>query len=68
MSVELVTTGIRAVTPQGIVTDDGREHPVDVLVCATGFDTGHLLSSLSIEGPGGRRLPRAELRARRQQP
>ena len=36
-NVELVTEGIEKITPTGIVTKDGREHEVDVLVCATGF-------------------------------
>jgi cation diffusion facilitator CzcD-associated flavoprotein CzcO len=36
-NVELVTDGIARITPTGIVTRDGRERAVDVLVCATGF-------------------------------
>jgi cation diffusion facilitator CzcD-associated flavoprotein CzcO len=36
--VELVTEGIERVEPRGIVTEDGRLHPLDVLVLATGFD------------------------------
>ena len=35
----LVTDRIARVTPTGIATVDGREHPLDVLVLATGFDT-----------------------------
>lgn len=35
--VELVTDAIERVTPTGVVTADGRHHPVDVLICATGF-------------------------------
>lgn len=30
---------IVSATGNGCVTDDGKEHPVDVLICATGFDT-----------------------------
>lgn len=30
---------ISKITEKGPVTADGREHPVDVLICATGFDT-----------------------------
>jgi cation diffusion facilitator CzcD-associated flavoprotein CzcO len=48
--VELVTTGIERITPRGIVTADGRERPVDVLVCATGFETVQLLSSVKVTG------------------
>ncbi|OAL38853.1 hypothetical protein AYO20_02059 [Fonsecaea nubica] len=30
---------ITAITPTGCVTEDGKEHELDVLICATGFDT-----------------------------
>lgn len=30
---------ISRINPKGPVTEDGREHAVDVLICATGFDT-----------------------------
>ncbi len=55
-NVALVTEGITRVTPQGIVTVDGHEHPLDVLVCATGFDVAHSLAHLDIRGRGGLRL------------
>lgn len=57
--VELVTTGIERITPRGIVTIDGRERPVDVLVCATGFETVQLLSSVQVTGLGGQTLRQA---------
>ncbi len=37
-NVALETTSIERITPTGIVTTDGRETEVDVLVLATGFD------------------------------
>ncbi|MBJ8345740.1 NAD(P)/FAD-dependent oxidoreductase [Antrihabitans sp. YC2-6] len=37
--VELVTERIEEITQTGIVTADGREHELDVLVLATGFET-----------------------------
>jgi cation diffusion facilitator CzcD-associated flavoprotein CzcO len=52
-NVELVTAPIELITAQGIVTADGRERPIDALVCATGFDAIHLLSTLQITGRGG---------------
>lgn len=55
-NVALVTDAIVEVTPQGIVTADGREHALDVLVCATGFDVEHSLAHLDIRGRSGRRL------------
>jgi cation diffusion facilitator CzcD-associated flavoprotein CzcO len=36
-NVELVTDGIREVTPTGIVAEDGVERPVDCIVLGTGF-------------------------------
>ncbi|GAB4583646.1 flavin-containing monooxygenase [Nocardia sp. IFM 10818] len=35
--VSLVTESIERVTERGVVTADGREHEIDVLICATGF-------------------------------
>ena len=43
----------------GLRTFDGVEHALDALVCATGFDTVHLLQSLAIHGRGGRTLAEA---------
>ena len=36
-NVSLVTSAIDSIGPRGIVTADGEEHPVDVIVMATGF-------------------------------
>lgn len=58
-NVELVTDGIERITETGIVTADGRERAIDVLVCATGFETVQLLSSITITGLGGRTLREA---------
>ena len=57
--VELVTTPIERFTETGIVTTDGSERAIDVLVCATGFDTQHLLSSITVTGRGGLTLAQA---------
>jgi cation diffusion facilitator CzcD-associated flavoprotein CzcO len=54
-NVELVTEGIARVTPTGIVTTDGRERPLDVLVCATGFDVEHSMA-VPVTGRGGASL------------
>jgi cation diffusion facilitator CzcD-associated flavoprotein CzcO len=35
--VSLITTPIERVTTSGIVTTDGVEHDIDILICATGF-------------------------------
>lgn len=55
-NVEVVTDGIRAITPTGLVANDGTERPVDTIVLATGF---HVIDSPSyrlVHGVGGRDL------------
>lgn len=37
-NVELLTTGIDSITPNGIRTKDGVERPVDALILATGYE------------------------------
>lgn len=58
-STDVVTAGIQGITPRGVQTDDGRTHELDVLVCATGYDTVHPLSGVRIEGLQGRLLSEA---------
>ncbi|KAI9510792.1 FAD/NAD-P-binding domain-containing protein [Russula earlei] len=48
----LETTGIARITPTGVELLDGRTHEVDVLVCATGFDTSFRYP-FSVVGRGG---------------
>ncbi|UQA92356.1 flavin-containing monooxygenase [Streptomyces halobius] len=52
--VDLRTTPIETITPRGIRTSDGREHALDAIVFATGFDalTGSQLA-VDIVGKGG---------------
>ncbi|MGL6234093.1 MAG: flavin-containing monooxygenase [Segniliparus sp.] len=56
--VGLVTQGIDSVSPRGIVTADGQEHPIDVLVLATGFHIydQHSTPSMPVFGVGGEEL------------
>lgn len=37
--VDVITSDIVKAVADGIVTADGKHHPIDALVCATGFDT-----------------------------
>jgi 4-hydroxyacetophenone monooxygenase len=55
-NVELITEPIREIRPSGIATADGREHPADVLVLATGFHAGRYLWPMEITGRSGTRL------------
>ena len=58
-NTELVTQGISRVTATGIQTTDGHLRELDALVCATGFDTVHLLSSVQVQGRNGLTLQAA---------
>jgi 4-hydroxyacetophenone monooxygenase len=55
-NVSLVTAGIREITADAIVTDDGERHPVDVIVFATGFHANRFLWPMEVVGRGGLRL------------
>ncbi|MBL1078195.1 NAD(P)/FAD-dependent oxidoreductase [Nocardia sp. 2] len=53
--VSLVTESIDRVTEHGVVTADGHEHRIDVLICATGFklwDKG-AIPPFPVRGRGG---------------
>ncbi|MFT3660422.1 MAG: NAD(P)/FAD-dependent oxidoreductase [Gordonia sp. (in: high G+C Gram-positive bacteria)] len=52
-NAELVTAGIEKVTPTGIVTADGVEHDVDVIVLATGFRAHDYMRPMRITGREG---------------
>ena len=55
-NAELITERITRITPTGIVTADGAEHPVDVIVWATGFHTIDSYTYFDIKGPHGQDL------------
>jgi hypothetical protein len=50
--VDLITSSIANVDDTGIITSDGQHRPVDLIVCATGFDTSCAPRFL-IKGRGG---------------
>jgi cation diffusion facilitator CzcD-associated flavoprotein CzcO len=41
-NVEIVRTSIQEITPEGLVTSDGKTYPVDVIIAATGYDTSYV--------------------------
>ncbi|MBX3705334.1 MAG: NAD(P)/FAD-dependent oxidoreductase [Pseudomonadales bacterium] len=55
-NVELVTTGIARITPQGVATVDGRLHEVDAIVVATGFKSNLFLWPMEVVGRSGTSL------------
>ena len=55
-NVTLVRDGIERVTSRGVVTGDGAERPLDVLVCSTGFQIEEVFMHLDVRGRDGRTL------------
>jgi cation diffusion facilitator CzcD-associated flavoprotein CzcO len=55
-NVEIVTSPIERIERGGVRTADGRSHPADTLIFATGFETTSFLAPIQIEGKGGRKL------------
>ena len=55
-NVSLEDTRIDHVEKDAIVLADGRRIEVDVIVCATGFDTANMVGTMEVIGRGGRNL------------
>jgi cation diffusion facilitator CzcD-associated flavoprotein CzcO len=55
-NVEVVTDAIAAVTRGAIVTADGRERPVDAIICGTGFHVTDMPFAGRVRGRDGRTL------------
>jgi 4-hydroxyacetophenone monooxygenase len=51
--VDLVTTPITEITPHGVRTADGEEHPADVLIYGTGFRASEFVAPMKVFGSGG---------------
>jgi 4-hydroxyacetophenone monooxygenase len=52
-NVHVVTDRIREITPNGVVTQGGRDYAVDVIIFGTGFKTTDFLWPMKITGRGG---------------
>ncbi len=52
-NVNLFTEKIREITERGVVTEDGVEHEIDVIVYATGFQASKFLTPMTIRGRRG---------------
>lgn len=55
-NVEVIGSGVSALTEDSIVDMEGNAYPIDAIIWATGFDTAHMLGGLEIAGRGGRTL------------
>ncbi|WP_353109700.1 NAD(P)/FAD-dependent oxidoreductase [Gordonia sp. (in: high G+C Gram-positive bacteria)] len=53
---EVVDTPIVSVTPDGIITDDGVVHPLDMIVLATGFRAHDYMRPMDLRGRDGVRI------------
>jgi 4-hydroxyacetophenone monooxygenase len=51
--VTLDTSSIAAITDLGVRTEDGVEHPFDVLIYGTGFQASKFLTPMRVRGAGG---------------
>ena len=52
-NVDLISHGIARITPRGVVTQDGIEHPADVIIYGTGFHASRFLEPMKIFGRDG---------------
>ncbi|QRY61983.1 NAD(P)/FAD-dependent oxidoreductase [Gordonia sp. PDNC005] len=55
-NAEVVDSPIVSVTPDGIITDDGVEHPLDLIVLATGFRAHDYMRPMDLRGRDGVRI------------
>jgi cation diffusion facilitator CzcD-associated flavoprotein CzcO len=52
-NVELISMGVRELTENGVVAEDGSERPADVIVLSTGFESTRFLAPMEIRGRDG---------------
>lgn len=52
-NADLVTEGIQKIVPEGVITQDGKLHPLDVLVLSTGFHPFNFMRPMDLRGKNG---------------
>jgi cation diffusion facilitator CzcD-associated flavoprotein CzcO len=55
-NVEVVTGGIREITPHGVIAEDGTERRADVIIFGTGFEVTNTPFAAAVRGRGGKTL------------
>jgi len=55
-NVEVVTEGIREITPTGIIANDGTHREVDTIIYGTGFEATGFLAPMKVTGLQGQSL------------
>lgn len=58
-NVEVVTSPAKALRSRSLVTEDGTECEVDIVVCATGYAAADYLGQIEVTGEGGTTLAQA---------
>src|SRR5262249_14304194 len=58
-NVALLTGGVRELTEDGVVAEDGTVRPADVVVLSTGFESTRFLAPMEVRGSDGRELNEA---------
>ena len=61
-NVDVVTTGIREIVADGIVTEDGVHHRADAIICGTGFQVNDVPAPFELSGIDGADLSAMWLR------
>jgi cation diffusion facilitator CzcD-associated flavoprotein CzcO len=61
-NVEVITQTIREIVADGIVTEDGAHHPVDAIICGTGFQVNDVPAPFDVRGLNGADLSALWLR------
>jgi len=57
--VDVVTSPIAQIRPDGVETQDGRFFPLDVIIYGTGFETMSFVGPIAVTGRNGRKLDEA---------
>ncbi|NML31053.1 flavin-containing monooxygenase [Paraburkholderia antibiotica] len=61
-NVDVVTSGIREIVADGLVTDDGVHHRADAIICGTGFQVNDVRAPFEVTGLDGTDLSALWLR------
>lgn len=55
-NVQVLTTGVKEITADGVLDAQGQLHKVDVIICGTGFDVQNPLGPLHVYGDDGQEI------------
>lgn len=58
-NAHLITEGIERIETEGVVTEDGNLHPLDIIVLATGFNPTAYMRPMEFIGRGGLSIEKA---------